>query len=160
MLHMIDMWMTLFTWMSMWHVADWEPVWYVLSWVSYAITLWIIWLCQMTVIGRVMYENLPIELHSAYSLHTVMCSEAMQSSQKVHSFHTCIWIYDCVKIYLLLNKSCKRRWYTYLKMNLNMWLKRRARMMAACDMDINTLDSETKRGGLLVCVTSPTPRAL
>jgi len=109
MLHMIDMWMTLFTWMSMWHVNDWEPAWHVLSWVSYAITLWIIWSCQMPVIGQVMYGNLPIKLHSAYSLYTVMCSEAMHSSQKVHSFHTYIWIYDCVKIYLLFNKSWKRR---------------------------------------------------
>jgi len=92
---------------------------------------------------------------------------------KRHSFHTCIWMYDGFKTYLFLNKSLKKGivdssrncfeiwgWFTYLKMNLNMWLKRRARMMAACNMGIITLDSETRRGGLLVCVTSPTPRAL
>ena len=108
MLHMIDMWMTLFIWLSMWHVNDWEHVWYVLSWVSYATTMWIIWSFQMPVIGRVIYRNVHIELHSVYSCHTYMCYETMHSFLK-KTFISYMqmglqWFYDI----LVVNQSWKK----------------------------------------------------
>ena len=76
---------------------------------SYAITMGIIWSCQMLVIGRVMYGNLNIELHSVYSLHTVMCYETMHSFPK-NTFISCIqmglqWFYDILAVKQAVEKG-------------------------------------------------------
>ena len=55
----------------------------------YAITMGIIWSCQMLVIRRAMYGNLHIELDSVYSFQTVMCYERMHSFLK-NTFISCI----------------------------------------------------------------------
>jgi len=52
-------------------------------------------------------------------------------------------------------------WMIYIfKDEFKYVIEKKGRMMAACDMDIITLDSETGRAGLLVCATNPTPGAL
>ena len=142
------------TWISMWHVHDWEPYDMCLAechmlypvdntWMScvappemcdlvteWMISSWLVKLCIETyILSCIQYT---------YGIHTCVTKRRIHS-QRIHSYHTCKWDCNDFIIYLLLNKSWKREWFTYLKMSLNMWLKRRARMMTARDMI--TLDS-------------------
>ena len=142
----------LLTWISMWHVHDWEPYDMCLAkchmlycvnnaWMSCVWTSWNVWSGywrdDIFMIGWVRYRNVHIELHSVYSWHTHMCYETMHSFPRINSYHSCKWDCNDFIIYLLLNKSWKRELFTYLKMSLNMWLKGRARMMAACVITLN-----------------------
>jgi len=97
---------------------------------EWMISSWLVELCIETyILSCIQYT---------YGIHTCVMKRRIQS-QRIHSYHTCKRDCNDFIIYLLLNKSWKREWFTYLKMSLNMWLKRRARMMTARDMI--TLDS-------------------
>jgi len=147
------------------------------TWMSYVRTSWNVWssywMDDIFMAGWVMYRNVHMELHSVYSWHTYMCYETMHSflKNKFISFMQMglQWFYGILVCKQVMEKRIDVSsgnyfqiwgWFTYLQMNLNMWLKRRARMMAACVMVLLRTTVKTGRGGLLVCVTSPTPRAL
>jgi len=62
----------------------------------------------------------------------------------------------------IVNSSgeCFEKWgsFIYLKANLNMWLKRRARMMVACVWLLLHWIVVPEGGGQLIWVTSHVPR--
>ena len=112
----------LLTWISMWHVHDWEPYDMCLAkchmlycvnnaWMSCVWTSWNVWSGywrdDIFMIGWVRYRNVHIELHSVYSWHTHMCYETMHSFPRINSYHSCKWDCNDFIIYLLLNKSWK-----------------------------------------------------
>ena len=91
------------------------------------------WMDDIVMIGWVMYRNIHTELHSIYFWHTHMCYETTHSFPK-NTFISYMqmglqWFYN-----RLVEQVVEREWFTYLKISLNMWLKGRARMMAARDM--------------------------
>ena len=136
----------------MWHVHDWESYDMCLvechmlycannTWMSCVCTTWNVWsgywMDDIYMIGWVMYRNVHIELHSLYLWHTHMCYETTHSFPK-NTFISYMqmglqWFYN-----RLVEQVVEREWFTYLKISLNMWLKERARMMAACVITLNS----------------------
>jgi len=89
---------------------------------EWMISSWLVELCIKTyILSCIQYTH---------GIHTCVMKRCIHS-QRINSYHSCKWDCSDFMTYLLLNKSWKRGWFTYLKMNLNMWLTRRARMMAA-----------------------------
>ena len=95
---------------------------------EWMISPWLVELCVETyILSCIQYT---------YGIH--MCYETTHSFPK----NTLIsymqmglqWFYNI----LVVEQVVEREWFTYLKMSLNMWLKGRARMMAACVITLNS----------------------